>query len=408
MCHGCVRWLSATRSTRVKFATRAWRSRVHTVRTRAADTRSAARRYPRATAGAAADGRTTGTRRSIATTGAAAMSLLTATRTAGVKFGSRTAGARRAIIVNNTAAVSLLTATRTAAVKFGTRAAGARARRAIIANDTTAMSLLAATRPAAVKFGTRRAARTRARVVRARDTRSTPRTTTNCRTTGRTRRTVGATLDPAPSVSRAGSTSAATTMVRSMQVRPAPRPTMLTAAVRATSSLTATSLPATVIRRAGSARFSHASARENTRPLSGRNARLTAIDRRAQVVIAESHVLVIALHRSETNMAIVICNQLVRARPRVQAAFTTVVAHTVHRDVVDHRPVVNIGDVSFAQVCNRPVVVERPMAPVTALEANTGVAVPVIDTTVKTYVRAPIAGVPHIRTATPAPVARRP
>jgi len=308
------------------------------MRTRAADTRSAARRYPRATPGAAADGRTTGTRRPIATTGAAAMCLLTATRTAGVKFGTRTAGARA-----------------------------------------------------------------RARVVRARDTRSTPRTTTNCRATGRTRRTVGATLDPAPSASRAGSTSAATTMIRSMQVWPAPRPTVLTAAVRATSSLTAT-----VIRRAGSARFSHASARENTRPLSGRNARLAAIDRRAQVVIAESHVLVIALHRSVTNMAIVICNQLVRARPRVQAAFTTVVAHTVYRDVVDHRPVVNIGDVSFAQVCNRPVVVERPMAPVTALEANTGVSVPVIDTTVKTYVRAPIAGVPNIRTATPAPVTRRP
>jgi hypothetical protein len=111
-------------------------------------------------------------------------------------------------------------------------------------------------------------------------------------------------------------------------------------------------------------------------------------------MIAEGRVLVIALHRSETNMAIAICNQLVRARPHAQAAFTTVVAHTVHRDVIDDRPVVNIGDVSAAQVCNGPVVVERPMAPVTALEANTGVPVPVVDTTVETYVRAPIAGVP--------------
>ena len=186
---------------------------------------------------------------------------------------------------------------------------------------------------------------------------------------------------------------ARSTMITRMQIRATPRPTVL---------------PTAVIRRASSPRFSYASARENTRPLSSRNARLAAVNRGAQIMVAERHVLVLALRRSEINMMVVLCNQFVSAWPRMQASLTTVEAHTVDRDVVDHRPVINVGDVSSAQVGNRPVVVERSTAPVTALEANATVPITVVDTTVETYVRAPISGVPQICAVAPTPVARRP
>jgi len=176
---------------------------------------------------------------------------------------------------------------------------------------------------------------------------------------------------------------------------------------RATVSAS-TAIATTVIRRAGSPRFDHPFAREHTRPLSSGNARLTPVYRRAKVMIAERHVLVFALHGSELNVTLVLCSQLVRAWPHVQAAFTTVETDTVHRDVVDHRPVIDVGDVSLTQVGNRPVVIERTTAPVTALEANTTVPITVVDTTVKTYVRAPIAGVPNIGALSPTPVTRSP
>jgi hypothetical protein len=126
-------------------------------------------------------------------------------------------------------------------------------------------------------------------------------------------------------------------------------------------------------------------------------------------MVAERHVLVLALRRSEINMTLVLCNQLVRAWPNMHTAFTTVEAHTVHRDVVDYRLVIYVGDVSLAQVGNRPVVIERPAAPVAALEANTTVPVTVVDATVETYVRTPVAGVPKVCAAvSPAPVTRCP
>jgi hypothetical protein len=228
--------------------------------------------------------------------------------------------------------------------------------------------------------------------------RSTASATVNRRATGagstmirrasRGRRTIIATLAAA-----AGAARARSTMITRMQIRATPRPTVL---------------PATVIRRASSPRFSYASARENTRSLSSRNARLAAVNRGAQIMVAERHVLVLPLRRSEINMMLVLCNQLVSAWPRMQASLATVEAHTVDRDVVDHRPVINVGDVSPAQVGNRPVVVERSTAPVTALEANTTVAIAVVDTTVETYVRAPITGVPQICAAAPTPIPGRP
>jgi hypothetical protein len=158
--------------------------------------------------------------------------------------------------------------------------------------------------------------------------------------------------------------------------------------------ITTAMITTTVIRRAGSPCLNHPASRKHTRPLGGGNTRLTAVNRSTQVVIAERHVLVIALHGSEVNMALVLSRQFVRAGPHTQAALTTVEAHTVYRDVVDYRLVVDVGDVNASKVGNGPVVVERPMAPVAALETNTAVPVAVVDSAVEAYVRSPIAGMP--------------
>jgi hypothetical protein len=195
-------------------------------------------------------------------------------------------------------------------------------------------------------------------------------------------------LWPAPRASRRGPT--------------APANPVVAATMHATTVVTA------VIRRTGSPRFNHTSTREHTRPLGSGNPRFATVYRSTQIVIAERHVLMLALHGREVNVTLVLGSQLASAWPRMQATLTAVEADTIHRDVVDHRPVIDVGDMNAAQVGHRPVVVKCPVAPVTALEADTTVSVTVVDTTVEAYMGPPIAGVPRIGAAAPGPVARRP
>jgi hypothetical protein len=125
-------------------------------------------------------------------------------------------------------------------------------------------------------------------------------------------------------------------------------------------------------------------------------------------VITRRGVLVVALHGCESNMVIVFRSQLMRIWARVDTTFSTVEAHTSYIDVIDHRLVVHIGDVHATKVGNRPVVVEGTTTPVASLKTDTAIPVSVVDAAVKSYVRAPIAGMPEIRTTAPAPVARCP
>jgi hypothetical protein len=118
--------------------------------------------------------------------------------------------------------------------------------------------------------------------------------------------------------------------------------------------------------------------------------------------------LVIPLHRSERNVPVVLSSQLVRARPCVHAAFTAVEAHASYIVIVDNRSVVNVGDVYTTEVGNGAIVVKRVTTPVAALKTNTTVTVPVVDTTVETYVRTPVALVPEIEAVTPAPITGSP
>jgi hypothetical protein len=78
----------------------------------------------------------------------------------------------------------------------------------------------------------------------------------------------------------------------------------------------------------------------------------------------------------------------------MQTTGAAVEADTVHRDVVDNRPVVYVRHVNAADVTDRPVIKEGSTAPVTALEPNTGVPEAVVHTAIESDVRTPVAGVP--------------
>ena len=76
--------------------------------------------------------------------------------------------------------------------------------------------------------------------------------------------------------------------------------------------------------------------------------------------------------------------------------------------VDDHRAVVNIGHIRDADVGHRAVVIKRAPAPLAAHESHSGVAEPVVNTTIETDVRPPISGMPDVKSSTPSPVAGRP
>jgi hypothetical protein len=132
------------------------------------------------------------------------------------------------------------------------------------------------------------------------------------------------------------------------------------------------------------------------------------IERCAQILVAGGHVLVFALHRGEGDVVIVLGYQLVSARPRGNTAVAAVVAHAIHGDVVNHRFVVDVGDVGVSDVGDRTIVEEVPASPVASFEANTTVPVSIVDSTVKADVRPPIAFVPEVGAFSPTPIPRCP
>ena len=98
---------------------------------------------------------------------------------------------------------------------------------------------------------------------------------------------------------------------------------------------------------------------------------------------------------------------LFMSRTSTDSAMASVIADTVHRDVIDHSSVVdmNVGD---PDVVDTAVVEEVPTSPVSARIAGANVAESIIHAAVETDVRSPIACIPGINTFMPTPIARRP
>jgi len=99
------------------------------------------------------------------------------------------------------------------------------------------------------------------------------------------------------------------------------------------------------------------------------------------------------------------CRQLSRRRPGSDPAGAAVVAHVVHGDVVDHRLVVDVGDVGRGDVVHGPVVEKGAVVPIAARVSQTGVAETVVNAPIKADCRPPVSGVPSIHSVIPSPVA---
>jgi hypothetical protein len=114
------------------------------------------------------------------------------------------------------------------------------------------------------------------------------------------------------------------------------------------------------------------------------------------------------LRRQRTKMLFAHGVEFALRGPHREPAVAAVVADAVVHIVVDHRGVVDVGDVGGVDVVDRAVVHEAVMIPVTAVVARAGVSVAVGNAAVEAHVRAPVAGVPAIKAAGKAPPARRP
>ena len=107
-----------------------------------------------------------------------------------------------------------------------------------------------------------------------------------------------------------------------------------------------------------------------------------------------------------------VCSDLCGAWPHVDSAASAVVAgvvagaSAVGHVVVDHRTVVDVGDVP--DVGDAAVVIEVIVVPIATEVADADVSVAVVDTTVEANVGTPVAAVKAIAVAVVAPVGRRP
>src|SRR5580704_7596863 len=92
-----------------------------------------------------------------------------------------------------------------------------------------------------------------------------------------------------------------------------------------------------------------------------------------------------------------------------EAARAAVIANTIDRDiVVDHCLVVGVVHHRHVYVGDRAVIDESTSAPISARITHAGVAKTVVDSAIKSDVRAPVSRVPKVYAAAPAPIARSP
>ena len=87
---------------------------------------------------------------------------------------------------------------------------------------------------------------------------------------------------------------------------------------------------------------------------------------------------------------------------------TAVIADMVYRRVVDYGLVINIVNIRDVYVIHRAVVIEGSVIPIPSLITGTAIAVAVVDAAVEADLRTPVAAIPGVGVASPAPIARSP
>src|SRR5580700_4492721 len=123
----------------------------------------------------------------------------------------------------------------------------------------------------------------------------------------------------------------------------------------------------------------------------GSHWRSTVVLPRKQSTVMACGLLMLQLRRNRSAMRFVGIGRLLRRRARGDTAPSAVVRH-VGIIVYDDRLVVDIGHVRDIHIGNRPVVEESAAAPLPAREAFSEVSESVINASIKSNVRAPIAG----------------
>jgi hypothetical protein len=139
----------------------------------------------------------------------------------------------------------------------------------------------------------------------------------------------------------------------------------------------------------------------------GRDWRSTVVFPRKQRAVLACGLLMLHLRRDQCPVRFVGVGFLLRRRARGYSTLSAVVRH-VRIIVYDDRLVIDIGHVCDIHIVNRSVVEEFAAAPFPALEAFAEVSESVINTAIKSNLRAPITSIPNIEALVPTPISRCP
>jgi hypothetical protein len=103
------------------------------------------------------------------------------------------------------------------------------------------------------------------------------------------------------------------------------------------------------------------------------------------------------------------CRRFRGGWPRPRPAASAVIADAVHRSrILDHRLAIHIVNDRCVHIIHRAVVVKGSVTPIPSRVADPQIAEPVVDATVESDLRTPVAFIPHIHAIAPAPIARSP
>src|SRR5882724_86977 len=147
--------------------------------------------------------------------------------------------------------------------------------------------------------------------------------------------------------------------------------------------------------------------RQIPRPRSRGNRRAALIGGGAQFRVRARGLFMPALRRGDLNVTIARRGQFPR-RWLGTYAVAAVETHAVDGDIVDDSFIVDVGDVHRAYVDDGAIVEDVTVPPIAALVASAAVAVAVIDATIESDGRTPIADMPKIHTCPEGPVSRCP
>jgi hypothetical protein len=163
-----------------------------------------------------------------------------------------------------------------------------------------------------------------------------------------------------------------------------------------------------VIRRTGGLGWHYAFAAELAGLSRGCHCRTAVIVRGPQSGILPGRRHMLHLRRDRRRMRLPRISFFSRRRPRLYAALPAV-ERNVRLVVHDDRFVdIDVGDVHCVYIHHSGVVEERPATPFAATKAGAVVAEAIVNATVKSDLRTPIAAVPGVYAIIPTPVARSP